>query len=91
MLKQLAEATQDHTDAEWKIGDVEIGQVSIRICSCILSPTSISIQVMIVDHVISVQPHTTTCVYLQHDGTAQYEARQWVDANNDDEEKTSIR
>ena len=26
-LKQLVEATIEHSDADWKIGDVEVGQV----------------------------------------------------------------
>ncbi|EJF65865.1 replication protein A subunit RPA32 [Dichomitus squalens] len=66
-LKQLVEATIEHSDADWKIGDVEVGQVTV------------------VAHVLSVQAQTTNCVYLLDDGTAQFEARQWVDANNEED------
>ena len=30
-LKQLAEASQEHSDADWKIGDVEISQVRVSV------------------------------------------------------------
>ncbi|KAI0362110.1 replication protein A subunit RPA32 [Trametes cingulata] len=66
-LKQLVEATQAHSDAEWMIGDVEVGQVTT------------------VAQVLSVQPQTTNYIYLLNDGTANMEARQWVEANADDE------
>ncbi|KAI0374901.1 replication protein A subunit RPA32 [Pilatotrama ljubarskyi] len=66
-LKQLVEATQAHSDAEWMIGDVEVGQVTA------------------VAQVLSVQPQTTNYIYLLNDGTANMEARQWVDANTDEE------
>ncbi|KAI0709247.1 hypothetical protein C8Q76DRAFT_742641 [Earliella scabrosa] len=66
-LKMLLEATQEHSDAVWKIGDVEVGQI------------------MVVAQVLSVQPQTTNVVYMLNDGTAGYEARQWVDPNNEEE------
>ncbi|KAL1947910.1 hypothetical protein VTO73DRAFT_13634 [Trametes versicolor] len=66
-LKQLVEASQAHSDADWTIGDVEVGQVTV------------------VAQVLSIQPQTTNCIYLLNDGTANMEARQWVDANTDDE------
>ncbi|KAI1795870.1 replication protein A subunit RPA32 [Ganoderma leucocontextum] len=71
-LKQLVEATIEHSDADWKIGDVEVGQVTV------------------VAHVLSAQAQTTNCVYLLDDGTAQFEARQWVDANNEGDDKREI-
>lgn len=43
-----------------------------------------------VAHVLSVQAQTTNCVYLLDDGTAQFEARQWVDANNEEDGKREI-
>lgn len=39
----------------------------------------------VVAQVLSIQPQTTNCIYLLNDGTANMEARQWVDANTDDE------
>ncbi|KAI8998628.1 replication protein A subunit RPA32 [Trametes punicea] len=66
-LKQLVDATQAHSDAEWVIGDVEVGQVTT------------------IAQVLSVQPQTTNYIYLLNDGTANMEARQWVDANADEE------
>ncbi|TFK91040.1 replication protein A subunit RPA32, partial [Polyporus arcularius HHB13444] len=71
-LRQLAEASQEHSDAPWKIGEQEVGQV------------------MVVAAVLSVQAQTTNVVYLLDDGTANYEARQWVDPNSDDETKREI-
>ncbi|KAI0647061.1 hypothetical protein C8Q79DRAFT_957591 [Trametes meyenii] len=65
-LKQLIEATQAHSDAEWMIRDVEVGQVTT------------------VAHVVSVQPQTTNYIYFLDDGTAKMEARQWVNANDDE-------
>ncbi|KAI0670372.1 replication protein A subunit RPA32 [Trametes maxima] len=69
-LKQLTEATQAHSDAEWMIRDVEVGQVTT------------------VAHVISVQPQTTNNIYFLNDGTANMEARQWVNANDDEGNNT---
>ena len=40
---------------------------------------------MVVAQVLSVQPQTTNVVYMLNDGTAGYEARQWVDPNNEEE------
>lgn len=47
-------------------------------------------KVTVVAHVLSVQAQTTNCVYLLDDGTAQFEARKWVDANNEEEGKREI-
>ncbi len=47
-------------------------------------------KVTVVAHVLSVQAQTTNCVYLLDDGTAQFEARQWVDANNEEDGKREI-
>ncbi|KAI0780923.1 replication protein A subunit RPA32 [Trametes elegans] len=66
-LKQLVEASQAHTDADWMIGDVEVAQFTT------------------IAQVLSVQPQTTNCTYLLNDGTANMEARQWVDANTEEE------
>ena len=49
------------------------------------------LQVMVVAQVRSVQPQTTNIVYRLDDSTAEYEARQWVDPNSDDETKRDIR
>lgn len=46
---------------------------------------------MVVAQVRSVQPQTTNIVYRLDDSTAEYEARQWVDPNSDDETKRNIR
>ncbi|KAH9946108.1 replication protein A subunit RPA32 [Epithele typhae] len=72
-LRQLLQAQQEHSDAAWKIGDVEVGQV------------------MVVAQALSVQAQTTNCVYMLDDGTARFEARQWVDANSDDEDRVDIK
>ncbi|KAI0721081.1 hypothetical protein C8T65DRAFT_254659 [Cerioporus squamosus] len=71
-LHQLVGANQEHSDAAWKIGEQEVGQV------------------MVVAQVLSVQAQTTNIVYMLDDGTARYEARQWVDPNSDDETKREI-
>ncbi|KAJ3550981.1 hypothetical protein NMY22_g84 [Coprinellus aureogranulatus] len=60
-IAQLNKASQAHTEAEWRIDDVEIGQVTL------------------VAQVLSIQLQATNCVYTLHDGTGQFEARQWVD------------
>ncbi|KAF9562546.1 replication protein A subunit RPA32 [Agrocybe pediades] len=68
-VAQLVRATQAHTDAEWRVDDVEIGQTTI------------------VGQVVSIQKQTTNCVYTIDDGTGVIEARQWLDASNEDEAK----
>ena len=42
-------------------------------------------KITVVASVISVQPQTTNYTYMLNDGTANMEARQWVDANTDEE------
>ncbi|KAI0636961.1 hypothetical protein C8Q77DRAFT_537691 [Trametes polyzona] len=43
-------------------------------------------QVTVVAQVLSVQPQTTNHTYLLNDGTANFEARQWVEANADEDQ-----
>ncbi|KAI0748134.1 replication protein A subunit RPA32 [Daedaleopsis nitida] len=71
-LKQLVEATQEHSDAAWRIGDVELGQITV------------------VAQVLSVQAQTTNVVYMLNDGTARYEARLWINPNNEEEGQREI-
>ncbi|CCM04607.1 uncharacterized protein FIBRA_06789 [Fibroporia radiculosa] len=68
-IKQLIDATQPHSDAEWMIEDAEIGQITI------------------VAQVISIQSQTTNCVYWLDDGTGRMEARHWVDAQEEDQDR----
>ena len=46
---------------------------------------------MVVAHVLSKDEQTTNCIYLLHDGTAQYEARQWVDSSNEEDSKKPVK
>ena len=49
-------------------------------------------KIMVVAQVLSVQPQTTNVVYMLNDGTAGYEARQWVDPNSEEDSgKREIR
>ena len=85
-VKQITTAEQPYSDGEWIIDNAEVGTVSSvntsQFNSCLMG-----YQVSVVAQVLTVQKQATNVVYNLDDGTAQIEARHWVDPSAMDEDE----
>lgn len=99
-IRQIISATQAHPDAEFKVDDQELGQVSLLSSSLRIAQHMESTEANGHHHhsipqltfcavIRNISRNATNISYTMEDGTGEIEVRQWLDSTSDDSGKAA--